>query len=480
MLGQFIYAAFIKIFGALSEVIFNGFIARKLGSEIYGELTFVVSFGSLLFFVLFGGKIKHSVKYTSLGFDLNNFNKKYLFFYAIPTSVLLLGFGYISDDGNIIYIAVFSLLMFLFMDLNAVLYGIEKTIYALLAEYIVFRISILIIVMAGFFIFKKFDLMFILATYFLGFLLSIAFQLAVKKKWKDLKAQNYHKERPVYTELFTFQLIEISSNIYTNIPKVLQYIFFGAIQAGYLNIALLVRQMLFFFAGPTNKLFFSHFVKYSSIGDNQKLSETYKNATRWQMFLIMPAFLMIVSYPEIVILIFGEDYINASIVIVITAIATFFDVVAGPNSNFLQMVKKEKLEFKNLIFSLFLFLIMTLLLHSLNAGALILPITLLITTISVNALRLLQIKKHFNFYPYSFKELLYILFWSIALFLVYQIVYLLVIAVFIKYLLIMLIAGVSIVLQFVFSPNMTDKNYMLSRLNKVRRIFLSSRVKANL
>ncbi|MCX7708737.1 MAG: hypothetical protein N2484_02690 [Clostridia bacterium] len=406
MFKDFFNATFLKLIGAVFELLLQLYLARRLAPELFGRYAYVVGTGMLLFYLLFGGKVKFIIKNVAVGNDIEQFLKKFRRIYTFPVIALLLAASLFTRNEDLLYIVIFTFFMQLFMDENAALFGMNKISKALATEYILlkFLTLVFIILCAGI---LGGRLVFILISTYAAYAISFVIQkLAVLRE--NYKAQGEEVKHPV-REVMTFQLIEVFANTFTNIPRMLQYFVAGAAQTAYFSVAAVVRNILTFISGPTVKVFFSDFAKCFHKGDQKKLEINYRNAARWQIYIIIPMFLSVLFYPEVIIEAFGAGYEEARITVLLVSSATFISLLPGPTSNLFQMIGEERFELFSQVLAFIVFMSAMGVFLGLNIKELAVPLGLLVSSVVSVCTRTVYAIRKCRIVPYSLKELACIL-----------------------------------------------------------------------
>ncbi|MDF2522757.1 MAG: polysaccharide biosynthesis protein, partial [Clostridiales bacterium] len=439
------------------EFIFQALIARNVEAETYGKITFTLGSGMLMYYLLFGGRVKFIIKNTALKLNFTGFNRLYFRYFYIPLCVLLLIAGSLLNSISILEMIFYSILMMLFMEYNAKLFGWGRPVQAMMVEYVIFRVLIFLGVLI-LLLLQIINLATVLECYLVSLVLSIAIQ---KMLFKVPKSSGEEMSTgSCVTEVATFQGIEVLANTFLNIPRIAQYFIGGALQSGFFGIAMIVRQALSFIAGPTAKIFFSQFAESGKDKDVEKLKINYRNASRWQTYFILPAALAILHFPGKVTGVFGGQYKEAEGIVILITAATFFEIAFGPSSNFLQMVGREKKELVNQAAAFITFVLLILVLPAAGAGEWTVPIALSVDILFTVLLRFAQIHSLYGIIPYTLKEGSYLIIcgsltsvgFIIAKVLDWD-----------NYFALGFIVAAAIILQFLFSPE-TEDRYFIRRL----------------
>ncbi|NEU55647.1 flippase [Halorussus sp. MSC15.2] len=90
--------------------------------------------------------------------------------------------------------------------------------------------------------------------------------------------------------------------------------------------------------------------KHHANGELNEMSQIYKMTVKWLFILSLPIFLMMTSFPRLIIqLTFGDEYVRGAIALTILAIGFFGSVIAGPTMNCLTSIGRTKVVMYNTI-----------------------------------------------------------------------------------------------------------------------------------
>lgn len=454
MFKNFINATILKFIGAIFELLIQIYLTRKVSPELYGQYTYIIGTGALLFYLVFGGKIKYIIKNVAIGNSIAKFQRKYLIFYTFPVAIILLSIAILSKSQDFLNIVIFALLMHIFMEENSFLFGANKVTKALVTEYIVLKFFTLatIIICA---VFYKVDLIIILICTYASYVISIVIQKIVTLKEENIPL-NTEVQSPI-KEIATFQVIEVFANTYSNIPRLLQYFIGGATQTAFFSIATIVRSILTFISGPTVKVFFNDFAKNHQANDIESLQINYRDSTRWQIYIIIPVFISITFCSELFLKVFGSAYMEAKSTVIIISIATFLSLFTGPTSNLFQMIGKENFELLSQFLSFVVFILCLMILLMFGIQELSVPLSFLASSVITTILRTIYLIKNCKIIPYNLKEFAFILsciiFESLIIILINHFNYYMIIC-------LMLYCILSVAFHFALSPNKSDRYFV--------------------
>jgi O-antigen/teichoic acid export membrane protein len=177
--------------------------------------------------------------------------------------------------------------------------------------------------------------------------------------WRRLKIPfKDFKFGPLTIELLLFSIPLLASEVLRQIGTWLDTWMLGYFKTmdivGYYNVAI---PMVKFISLPAAAMGFIYLPLASANFATQKFSDLkklYLTATKWVFSLSFPLFIVLFLFPgPIIELIFGKDYLPATIALQLLALAIILDVSFGPNKITLNAIGKTRLIFFNTAFCVF-------------------------------------------------------------------------------------------------------------------------------
>jgi O-antigen/teichoic acid export membrane protein len=163
-------------------------------------------------------------------------------------------------------------------------------------------------------------------------------------------------------------------------------------QAAFFAVAMRIASLVAFILLAINGILSPKFAEISADNDSKRLQDVYRSSARLMLFVTSPIFLIIFIFAEDFLLIFGEHFSQATLVLRILVIAQFFKVIVGSVGQLLIMSGHEKCQRNNLFFSVLLLMLLCVLLIPFY-GALGGAIATLCAVVMNNLLGLLQVKR---------------------------------------------------------------------------------------
>ena len=329
----------IKAISAIVEIAIQMLITNGVGVREFGEYTFFVSLIEGAYFILFSGSIKLNTFYLSTpSINLSKFKKKYRLYFvthiivAIVTIYALMKNPYGILAGIILYIYYFA------FDTSSVFFSRGKQLPALVGEYLLGRIVLLIGMLAV----MKLNMasgMILLMLYGLQFITMLLWFTPYKKK-----LQLGRDEVDVsLKKLMEYQISDVANSLISYSPTILQYFVGGAFTAGFTGIISIVKRFINFISGPTAKVFLPEFSRLYKTGQQEKLEQSYLMIVRIQMVFIGTIGCVLIGFPNLILKMFSPDLIQYSSVFTIAACSLLLVAGIGPVTGILQMTGGERI-----------------------------------------------------------------------------------------------------------------------------------------
>ena len=117
----------------------------------------------------------------------------------------------------------------------------------------------------------------------------------------------------------------------------------GQREVGVFNVSTRLVMLAVFVMAPINAAFTPHMAHLFHTGQTEGAARAYGSATRWILALSMPAFIVLVVFPEELLEYFGKSYATAATVTVLLALGQFVSAAAGPCGTVLNMSGRVRL-----------------------------------------------------------------------------------------------------------------------------------------
>jgi len=145
---------------------------------------------------------------------------------------------------------------------------------------------------------------------------------------------------PKYREMLVFSLPLMATTglsfILGNTDTLMLQYFQGSVDVGVYDIGYTIAQMLSVGLGSLSYLFLPNISDLHAEEEWAEITHLYKLVTKWIAFVTVPPYLLVTYFPERIISIFGSEYVDGSIYMVILASSYFVMAVSGPNKRALS------------------------------------------------------------------------------------------------------------------------------------------------
>jgi len=142
-------------------------------------------------------------------------------------------------------------------------------------------------------------------------------------------------------------LVGISSLLVYRIDRIMLGNLGGAADLGIYNAAAVLAGQTTIFLGSFNSIFSPIISDLHHRGEIYKLNYLYKSITKWVFSLTYPITLMFVFFPDKIMGIYGKDFSNGGIVLIVLGLAQLCNAAVGSAGLILTMSGRQKLELLN-------------------------------------------------------------------------------------------------------------------------------------
>lgn len=338
IVSALILSIIIKGVSAIVEIAIQMLITNTSGVTGYGEYSFYVSLIEAAYFVLFSGSIKLNTFYLSNpNADIKKFKNKYQLFFVAPIITVLLIIFIILQKPLGILSSIILFIYYLAFDKSSVFFSRGKQLQALLGEYLIGRIIMLIGILTLIKL-ETIDSFILLLLYGIQFVAAYLWFIANKNKIK--KGKN---DKPVsIRKLAEYQKSDIATSLVTYSPTILQYIVGGAFTAGFTGIISIIKKFINFISGPTAKVFLPEFSRLYRKNDKQGLQKSYMMIVKVQMVFIATIATILVVFPDIILNLFSKELLPYANLFTFVALSLLIIAGMGPVTGLLQMTGNER------------------------------------------------------------------------------------------------------------------------------------------
>lgn len=349
---------FIKAISAVIEILIQICISNGVGLTGYGDYTFYVSLVEFVYYCLFSGSIKLNTFYLSdKTVNITNFKSKYLKMYVLSILAILVLIFISKKSYYGITACVIILLYYISYDYSSQFIARGHQIFALTGEYLVGRTTMLLGILCLF----RFNLATGLSLFVLYGLqyLAIIVWLWFRKNLLPQDTRDVPVSKP---KLLDFQKSDIALSVISYSPAILQYVFVGAFETGFVGIITVAKKIINFISGPTSKVFLPEFSRLYQENKKEKMISTYIMIVRVQMIFIGSIAVIMIGFPELILTIFSPELVAYKTFFTVTSFCLLLIASAGPVTGILQMTGNERICNRNqwisIIFMLVTWIIM--------------------------------------------------------------------------------------------------------------------------
>ncbi len=209
-----------------------------------------------------------------------------------------------------------------------------------------------------------------------------------------------HQTGPLFNYSITIFALVFLFILFVRIDRLMIGYFLGMEKVGIYHVAANLSLQMGIFLSAFIGIFSSFVVEVHNNKQQKQLDQIYKTTTRWAFTLTLPLFLIMVSYPENIMALFGKDFVQGSQVLVILSISSFINISVGPTANLITMTGYQKIELANGICALLMNIFLNILLIKLY-GIMGAAIATCISITAVQLIKLVQIKLLLKVFPYD-------------------------------------------------------------------------------
>lgn len=118
---------------------------------------------------------------------------------------------------------------------------------------------------------------------------------------------------------------------------------------GILGVAIRVSTLLGFFLMAANSITAPKIAEMYKKDDNQSLENMCRGASTFLLYITLPFFLIIISFPDQILALFGSEFDGNKIVLRVLVIGQFINIITGSVGNLRIMSGNEKIMRNNLL-----------------------------------------------------------------------------------------------------------------------------------
>jgi len=199
-------------------------------------------------------------------------------------------------------------------------------------------------------------------------------------------------------------LIGLSFMLLNQISRIIIGYFEFSDKAGIYNVAATITALIVIFLNCIDAIFAPLISDLYKKREIKRIDTLFKTSTRWVFSLSLPITILYILFSKEIMSLFGADFVNGYIVLIILAAAYLFNAITGSVAFLLQMSGKQDIELFNSIGIVTLCIILNIFFVK-SYGILGAAIATGASIALINLVRLIEVKKILNIQPYDRKYL---------------------------------------------------------------------------
>ena len=364
MLSKSFYFILFRVGGTLFGYLFSVFITQTYGANIYGIVALCFSF--FLFIGVFGrlGIDTHVVKVFS---SSDYISEAGLFYKSVLKSFIvssiLCFIIYFFDEEIIIHLLVepkpevlpylpwilFSVPLWSIVLISASFFRArsQNNIFAFFNNPGRFFLSLVFLLVIYFFIDKD-PLITVIAHFYGILLLTIISLFLVYREFKGVRLDHKIKYWVFLKDSFPMMLASSAIIILASTDTFLMGVFKSNEDVGIYNVALKISTLSIFFLQAISSILAPKIAKAYAEDDKSNFNKIMKFATKINFYLSSSLILLILLFRDFLLKLFGEQFIEGELVLIILCIGQIISSFTGPVGVIMQMIGQQK-AFRNIV-----------------------------------------------------------------------------------------------------------------------------------
>ena len=369
---------------AAGTFLFNVVLARTMGAEEYGLFvianTIIVGIGLFCQF----GSPQAILRFCSIMYKNRKFGqflklKRDVTFLSFSLSVLFaillcINSNFISNlffDGLsvnlLIYVFAAALPIYTFLGIQSAFF---KALYRpeIAPFFEMGLIGILTAILV--FILSYFDemvtsvdsgLIFLMAC-FIVFILGMLILNRILKKETQNEKYNHERYYGFYSSISSYWISSVSSYLLKFSPILILGYYYSSQDVAYYSIANYSAFLINFVLWIISSVYAPYFANFYNENRFNELNKSLTRSTIYMLTIAVPIFAIIVCFPKAIMTIFDANYSGSYLPLIILAIAQLINVATGPVLFLMNMIGKERVLMKIILWTSALSIILGLLL----------------------------------------------------------------------------------------------------------------------
>ena len=392
---------------------FNFFIAKILGAETYGQISYYLSFVQIVALLI---SFNHPALYMGNKITQEDSNTFSLFvsveslvfaIVALPVWYIIYHYTNSNEITLLILLIAYSMTITILigLDFNADKKISESIVYSTLIPRLV-----LVVVFSGLIFTGLASVVNYLYVYMLGFALVAGyFFLKYRPSWYIKKA--------FFNRAWKFYLLGIIGSSFKPIANILQKEFYGYKELATLSIATLMLAGIYMFGGVLVKFVLPKIHEAWKKKDLVLIEKLYSNNTKLEVIIVGPLVAYILAYVSYLSGFLGNGYGLLPTYLSILMIGFIPDFFTGITGNLLRSTENEKYEIYNEIILFCSGIGLIYLLKNYENG---IVFAISISMLLYNIAKFLEVKYILKIKPFNLRDLLLLSLYLVGLFLVFN------------------------------------------------------------
>ena len=298
-------------------------------------------------------------------------------------------------------VSVFVPLLVVNDQLSNAMKGFKQFNLSVLAQYVYQPVTRLLLV--GILLLIGLNAKTAIASYALASLTASGAMIYFLNREFPLK-RSFRVSYKILKEMVVFSVPVWLSSLLIQFQSNIQSIFIGSLDTiagvGIFSVASQITSVSGEFSSSINVTSKPIIAELHDKGDIKQMERIYQLVNKWVVIAQIPIFLVMVIFPKTLLSIFGEDYTNGNIALIILAVGGLVKVGTGMGGIIIDMTGYTKLKLMNSILRLVAFIVLDLLLIP-RWGLIGAAVAVLGGEGLVNILRLLEVYVIYKIIPYN-------------------------------------------------------------------------------
>ena len=341
MIRLLISSVGIKAASAVLELVIQLLITRAIGVTGYGNYSFYVNAIEIAYWLLFSGLVKCNTFYLAdNGVSIARFKRKYYCRYMLPVLAVFCVLSIVSRQWMYLLSAGALVLYFFAFDQSSEFLARGRGMTFLAGEYLVGRV-VFILLLSVFLALRLEQLGWLLFLYGLQYgVVLLWFRLHRKK----IALPNRREEPVSLGKLWQYQQSDMAYGLIGQAPVILQYLFVGAYETGFVGIVIVVKKLVNFISGPTAKIFLPEFSRLYRQNKVEEIRRFFRTIIQIQMLFVSAVAVALLGFSELVLRLFSPELLDQAPLFRMVAAGFLLVASLGPGAGLMQMTGQEKLE----------------------------------------------------------------------------------------------------------------------------------------